>query len=63
MVVESKEKILKALDDFGRISTTRVAGILAMDYNYACKWLEELHKERRIKKIVETNATYWEIKK
>jgi len=54
--------VIKTLTDFGRISTSRVAGIVGIDYNYAVKILDELVKEKKIKKQVETNSTYWEIK-
>ena len=58
-----KEKILKNLKYFGRVSTSRIAGIVGVDYNYATIMLNELAKENKVKKCKETLATYWEIRK
>ena len=55
-----KDRILKTLKDFGRIPTSRVAGIVGMNTERARALLEELLKEKKVKKIQETNATYWE---
>ncbi|HEC66521.1 MAG TPA: hypothetical protein ENI23_14635 [bacterium] len=61
--MEIKEKIMKTLTDFGRISTSRVAGIVGIDYNYATKILNELHKAEKVLKQAETNSTYWMVRK
>jgi ribosomal protein S25 len=60
--MEIKDKILKTLKDFGRISTSKIAGITGIDYNYANKILEELLKDKKIIKQIETNAVYWSLK-
>jgi len=62
MNLKTKEKILKILKDFGRNSTSRIAGIMGIDYNYATKLLKELQKEKKVIKEKETNATYWKLK-
>lgn len=59
---EAEDKILKTLKDFGRLSTSRIAGIIGIDYNYATKLLEQLNKEKKIKKEEETHSTYWSLK-
>lgn len=59
--MEAKDKILEALKE-GRKSTSRIAGIVGIDYNYANKLLEDLRSEKKLKKVEETNATYWELK-
>lgn len=56
-----KEKILKLLKEQKRLSTSRVAGFLGIDYSYCLKLLNELVKEKKIKKIEETLATYWSL--
>ena len=61
MVISKKEEILKWLMEFKRLSSSRFVGLLGIDYDYVKKLLEELEQEGRIKKIGETNATYWEI--
>lgn len=61
--MEDKEKIIKVLKDFGRLPTTRVAGITGLFPPKAKLLLEELLKENKVKMIKETVATYWEIKK
>lgn len=60
--METKDKILKTLKDFGRISTSRIAGIMGMDYIHTNKLLEELLKEKKVIKEEETNSTYWRLK-
>lgn len=62
MEKSAKEKILEVLKKSGRISTTRIAGTIGIDYNYASKLLEELEKENKIIKEEETNAIYWKLK-
>lgn len=60
--MKPKQKILKTLKDFGRLPTSRVAAIVGMNPDRAKEALENLFKEKKIKKIKETVATYWEIK-
>lgn len=58
----AKEKILKTLNDFGSLSSSRIAGIIGIDYNYAIKLLEELLSENEISKIETPNSIYWRTK-
>ena len=57
-----KENILKWLKEFGRLSTSRVMGLIGLNFDYTKRYLDELFKEKQIKKIEETNATYWELR-
>lgn len=59
---KSKKVILEWLKDLGRISTSRVAGIIGKNIVDTKKLLEELLSEKKIKKDEETNSTYWSIK-
>lgn len=61
--MELKEKTLNTLKNFGKLSTSRVAGIVGMNNDRAKEILEELVNEKKASKIQETVATYWEIKK
>lgn len=61
--ISAKEKILKLLKENGKLATSRIAGIIGLDYNYASKILNELKEQKKVKEIKETMATYWEIKK
>lgn len=54
-------KILNTLEKFGRMPSSRISNFLGMDYETFKKYSEVLLKEKKVKKIVETNATYWEI--
>lgn len=60
--METKDKILKTLKDFGRISTSKIGGIIGIDYYQATKLLEELILENKVIKQEETTATYWSLK-
>lgn len=57
----AKENIIKTLKDFGRLSTTRIASLNAIDYNYCSTLLSELKKEKKVVEKKETIATYWEL--
>ena len=59
--MDIKDRVLETLKT-SRLSSSRVAGILGIDYNYALRLLEELENESKIKREVETNATYWSLK-
>lgn len=63
LCMELKEKTLKTLKDFGKLSTSRIAGIVGMNNDRAREILERLVTENKVNKIQETVATYWEIKK
>ena len=58
----TKDRILKVVKDFGRNSTSRIAGISGLDYNYTIKLLKELEKEKKLIKEKETKSTYWKLK-
>lgn len=59
---EKKDEIIKWLQEFKRLSSSRFVGLLGIDYDSVKKILEELELENKIIKEVETNATYWRIK-
>lgn len=59
--MDAKQKILKTLNDFGKNSTSRVAGIVGIDYNYATTMLSELEKEKKVKQEKVGSFTFWEI--
>ncbi len=60
--MELKEKIIKTLKDLGKMPTTRIAAIVGMNGDRAKEALEELLEEKKVNRIEETLATYWEIK-
>ena len=60
--MSAKDQIIKILKDSGSLSTSRIAGIIGIDYIYATKLLEELFLEKIIEKIETQNSTYWKIK-
>ncbi len=57
-----KKRILDTLEE-GKLSTSRIAGILGIDYYYTIKLLDELLSEGKVEKIEETIATYWRLLK
>ena len=59
--MENAEKILKTLKDFPKLPTTRISAIVGMNPERGKELLEKLLKEKKIKKIEETLATYWRI--
>ncbi len=59
---EGKQKIIKTLEEYKRLASTRIAGIIGINQPYTKRYLDELEKEGKIKRIEETTATYWEIK-
>ena len=60
-MLSKKDEIIKWLKEFGRLSSSRFVGLLALDYDSVKKLLEELENEGKIKKEIETNATYWKL--
>ncbi len=58
--MEIKKRILDTLKE-GKLSTSRVAGILGIDYHYTIRLLDELLSEGKVEKIEETIATYWRL--
>jgi len=60
---EKKRKaILKWIKDLKRIPTSRFIGLTGFSYEAIQEVLNNMEKEKIVKKTVETNATYWEIK-
>lgn len=59
--MDDKEKAIKTLKDFGKLPTSRIAAIIGSNNEKAKSILEELVKEKKIKKIKETLATYWRV--
>lgn len=60
--MSKKEEILEYIKKSRRVPTARISGATGTNPEYTKKYLEELEKEGKIKKIEETTATYWEIK-
>jgi predicted transcriptional regulator len=59
--METTEKILKTLNDFGMMPSSKICAIAGVNYDYFKKASEELLKKKLISKKEETLATYWEI--
>lgn len=62
-MINKKQRILKTLKDFGRLSSARISGICQMNYDAFNKESEKLCKEGLIIQFKETVATYWQISK
>lgn len=61
MESEKKQKILELLSNYQRLSTGRIAAEIKVSQPYARKYLEELEKEKKVKREKETLATYWRL--
>lgn len=60
---EKKQKILKVLKKFKKLSTSQVGAICGITYRYAKPLLEQLKKEGKIKEEKAGElASYWELK-
>ena len=59
---EQKQEILKWLKQFERLPTSRFMGLLGTHIDNVKILLKELEEEKKIKKVEETNSTYWELK-
>ncbi len=60
--MKTKDKLIKVLkDNKKQLATSRISGLLGLDYQYTLKLLEELLKEKRVVKNKETMATYWRL--
>ncbi|MEK6878264.1 MAG: hypothetical protein AABY22_01580 [Nanoarchaeota archaeon] len=59
---EKKKLIIKWLKEFKRLSTSRIGGLLGMNYDSVKNILDEMTKEKRIIEEKETNASYYVIK-
>lgn len=62
-MMDFKKQVIITLDEFGRLSTSRIAAILGVNINYIKPVLEELLREKKLTKTQETLATYWSIQK
>lgn len=60
--MNQQEKIKKTLTDFGRLSTSRVAGIVGMSHEKVLLILQKMWEDKDIVGEVETTATYWRLK-
>ena len=60
-VRERRSNVISALKIHKRLSTSNLGGILGMDHYHIMDFLEDMIKEKIIKKVVETRATYWEL--
>ncbi len=60
--MNTEQKILKALKDYGRLPTGRVAAIIGMNYHRALKKLQVMWEQGFVYGEVETIATYWKLK-
>ena len=61
--MKPKDKILKTLNDFGKLPSSKICAIAGVSYAAFKVLSKELLEEGKIKKIEETVATYWEITK
>ena len=59
---DKKQIILKFLKVNGRSSTTRIAAKMRSDIWMARQYLDQLEQDKKIKKEVETNSTFWSLK-
>ncbi len=60
--MSKKEEILEYIKKSKRVPTTRISGATGTNLEYTKRYLEELEKEGKIKRIEETTATYWGIR-
>lgn len=56
-----KMDIYDILKNYGRLSTTRVCAISGTSQERVLRMLQELLKEKKVKMVEETLATYWEV--
>lgn len=59
---EKKKEILKWLKRFGKSSITKISGVMGLNIIYTRKYLGELEREGKVKKIEEEIATYYVLK-
>lgn len=62
MVGVAEEKILKELKKRKDQSTSYLAGVANIDYNYALKILKRLEKENKVTKISVKKFNFWRLK-
>jgi len=62
IMTSKKEEIIKWLNEFNKLPSSRFVGLLGLEYNKVIKLLEELESENKIERAEETLATYWKIK-
>jgi len=61
-MVDKKKLIINFLKRNGRSSTSKIAQKIKSNTWMANEYLEFLESEKKIKKEVETNSTYWSMK-
>lgn len=61
-MADKKTEILKQLKRFKRMPTSKIGVLIGLPFSNTKRYLEELEKENKVKKIVETNSTYWELR-
>jgi len=62
--MDAKEKIIEVLkNEKNSLSSSRIAGFIGIDFNYATKLLEELLLEKKVEKTEINKFTFWKIKK
>ena len=59
--MEKRNQILKVLNDYGKLATSRLSAIIGMNASRAKSELEKLKKEGLVTEKKETLATYWEL--
>ena len=59
----SEEKITNILKERKKLSTSKIASLCNYDYAFTKRELEEMEKQKKVKKIQETLGTFWAIKK
>ncbi len=59
--MDKQNSILAFLGIAGRASTARIAAAIRANQWAAERYLEQLMKEGRVRRIEETRATYWEL--
>ena len=57
--MKAKERILKLMNDGQDRATSKIAGLLNIDYRHTLKLLTDLEKEGLIGSIKHLNRTYW----
>jgi len=60
--MDKKQEIIKWIKEFKRLPTSRIIGLIGVNFEYTHKYLKELETEGKIKKEKETNATYWSLR-
>ncbi len=59
--MDKQKRILKTLNDFGRLSSARLSSICGINYDSFLETSSKMCDEGLIIKFKETTATYWKI--